>query len=206
MLIMPVIAWPVNPRREGFLFCMALTPFSHWPGWVNARHQRHDPQRNLKLCLWLTLYFKKVSPLFTVGKCCSVALWHYAYWRTTKQPSSSYVRGNYSPKLRHITRTQRINLSGLSEVFQDDPAELEYCKTDDQAADIFTKTLPPQKWGPALKLLGIRTDLANEPKRFRKGQRQRAPRSSRLCSPQKWDCVGGSQNITTPLPPYVQPM
>ena len=71
------------------------------------------------------------------------------------------VRKGYSPKLRHITRTHKIDLSGLSEVFQDDSAELEYCKTDDQAADIFPKSLPPQKWGPALKLLGIRTDRAN---------------------------------------------
>ena len=48
-------------------------------------------------------------------------------------------------------------------MFHDDPAELEYCKTDEQAADIFTKSLLPQKRGPALKLLlGIRTDLANE--------------------------------------------
>ena len=68
------------------------------------------------------------------------------------------VRTGYSPKLRHITRTHKSNLSGLSEVFQDDSAELEYCRTDDQAADIFAKSLPPQEWGPA----GIRTDLANE--------------------------------------------
>ena len=56
------------------------------------------------------------------------------------------VRKGYSPKLRHITRTHKTNLSGLFEVFQDDSAELEYCKTDDQAADIFAKSLPPQKW------------------------------------------------------------
>ena len=73
------------------------------------------------------------------------------------------VRKGYSPKLRHITRTHKINLSGLSEVFQEDSAELDYCKTNDQAADIFTKSLPSQKkWGPALKVPGIRTDLANE--------------------------------------------
>ena len=63
------------------------------------------------------------------------------------------VRKGYSPKLRHIIRTHRVNLSGLSEVFRDDSATLEYCATDNQAADIFT---------------------------------------------------GGSQNTTTPLPPYVQ--
>ena len=72
------------------------------------------------------------------------------------------VRKGYSPKLRHITRTHKVNLSGLSEVFQEDSAELEYCQTDNQAADIFTKALPPQKWAPALRLLGIRVDLGSE--------------------------------------------
>ena len=85
------------------------------------------------------------------------------------QATTLVVRKGYSPKLRHITRTHKINLSSLSEVFQDDSAELEYCKTDDQAADIFTKSLPPQKWGPALRLLGIRTDLANELKSSTEG-------------------------------------
>ena len=72
------------------------------------------------------------------------------------------VRKGYSPKLRHITRTHKVNLSGLSEVFRDDTVTLEYCQTDKQAADIFTKSLPPQKWGSALRLLGVRTDLCNE--------------------------------------------
>ena len=33
-----------------------------------------------------------------------------------------------------------MNLSGLSEVFQDDSAELEYCKTDDEAAYLYKTT------------------------------------------------------------------
>jgi len=53
------------------------------------------------------------------------------------------VRKRYSPKLRHISRTHKINLSCLSEVFHEDSAR----KADDQAANIFTKALPPQKWG-----------------------------------------------------------
>ena len=72
------------------------------------------------------------------------------------------VRKGYSPKLRHITRTHKVNLSGLSEVFRDDTVTLAYCQTDKQAADIFTKALPPQKWRSALRLLGVRTDLCNE--------------------------------------------
>ena len=69
------------------------------------------------------------------------------------------VKKGYSPKLCHITRTHKVNLSCLSEVFRDDSAEIEYIHTDDQAADIFTKALPPHKWAAALILLGIRTDL-----------------------------------------------
>ena len=72
------------------------------------------------------------------------------------------VRKGYSPKLRHITRTHKVNLSGLSEVFRDDSATVEYCQTDKQAADMFTKSWAPQKWAAALRLLGIRVDLPQE--------------------------------------------
>ena len=67
------------------------------------------------------------------------------------------LRKGYSPKLRHITRTR-----AHVRIIHEDSAELEYCKTDNQAADIFAKSFPRQKWGPALQLLGIRTDLSNE--------------------------------------------
>ena len=99
----------------------------------------------------------------------ALQLWELLLGRTVtlrvledNQATILVVRKGYSPKLRHITRTHKVNLSGLSEVFRDDSAELEYCQTDSQAADIFTKTLPPQKWAPALRLLGIRTDLSSE--------------------------------------------
>ena len=44
-------------------------------------------------------------------------------------------------------------------MFKDDAAILEYTCADEQAADIFTKVLPPHKWAAALILFGIRTDL-----------------------------------------------
>ena len=69
------------------------------------------------------------------------------------------VKKGYSPKLRHMTGTHEVNLSCLSEIFKDDSAPIEYINTDEQAADIFTKALPPHKWAAALILLGIRTDL-----------------------------------------------
>ena len=98
----------------------------------------------------------------------ALQLWELLLGRTVtlkvledNQATILVVRKGYSPKLRHITRTHKVNLSGLSEVFREDSAELEYCQTDSQAADIFTKALPPQKWAPALRLLGIRVDLGS---------------------------------------------
>ena len=64
------------------------------------------------------------------------------------------VRKGFSPKLRHISRT-----SSLKECIDDPSVEIKYIDTNEQAADIFTKALPPQKWFKALCLLGIRTDL-----------------------------------------------
>jgi hypothetical protein len=65
------------------------------------------------------------------------------------------VRKGFSPKLRHVSRTHKVNLGSLTEVFNNSNVALEYISTEQQAADIFTKALPPQKWGSALKMLGI---------------------------------------------------
>ena len=84
----------------------------------------------------------------------ALQLWEKLLGRTVtlrvledNQATILVIRKGYSPKLRHITRTHKVNLSGLSEVFRDDSAELEYCKTDVQAADIFTKALPASEVG-----------------------------------------------------------
>ena len=71
------------------------------------------------------------------------------------------VRKGYSPKLRHIGRTHKINLSSLNECLDDPSITVQYIDTNEQAADIFTKALPPQY--KALCLLGVRTDI-REPK------------------------------------------
>ena len=65
------------------------------------------------------------------------------------------VRKGYSPKLRHITRTHKVNLASLAEQFEDENILLSYVSTDKQAADVFTKALEPQKWGAALEMLNI---------------------------------------------------
>ena len=52
-------------------------------------------------------------------------------------------------------RVRKVNLCSLYEVFSDERVTIDYIVTDKQAADIFTKALPPHKWGAALHMLGI---------------------------------------------------
>ena len=67
----------------------------------------------------------------------------------------SIVAAGYSPKLRHLSKTQRIELGSIYEVFQDPQTVLLYIKTNKQRADPLTKNLPPQSWPEALSLMGI---------------------------------------------------
>ena len=71
------------------------------------------------------------------------------------QATIACVEKGYSPKLRHILRTHKVNLASLKEIFERDEAVLKYINTNLQAADIFTKALEPQKWDNALHLLGV---------------------------------------------------
>ena len=73
------------------------------------------------------------------------------------QATIKVVLKGFSPKLRHIQRTHKVNLGSLQEIFEEDTSSvLEYVETEKQAADIFTKGLVPAKWPHALALLGIR--------------------------------------------------
>ena len=63
------------------------------------------------------------------------------------------VHAGYSPKLRHVSKTHRIDLSSLYEVYEDPYVRLTYINTDKQRADIFTKALAPAKFPAALQLL-----------------------------------------------------
>ena len=68
------------------------------------------------------------------------------------------VRKGYSAKLRHISRTHKVNLALLHEQFDVENVNLGYVGTLEQAADIFTKGLEPQKRGAALDMLNMFTE------------------------------------------------
>ena len=72
------------------------------------------------------------------------------------QATIKVIRNGYSPKLRHLPRVHKVNLSSVKEVCDTEEIQLEYVETDKQASDIFTKALPPHKWQAALEMLGIR--------------------------------------------------
>jgi hypothetical protein len=72
------------------------------------------------------------------------------------QATIQVVERGYSSKLRHITRTHKVNLGSLSEVLQDKGIKIQYVETTKQAADIFTKALEPIKWPNAIGLLNIK--------------------------------------------------
>ena len=102
----------------------------------------------------------------------SEALPALTYWETVlnrdvhleifedNQATIRVVKKGYSAKLRHISRTHKIDISSIFEIIELDNIEIIYCKTDDQAADIFTKALAPLKWPNALSLLGILDSVA----------------------------------------------
>jgi histone deacetylase 1/2 len=63
------------------------------------------------------------------------------------------AKKGFSPKLRSLTRTHRVNLGAIHEEINKKDIELDHCPTLEQIADIFTKAIDPQKWRHALDLL-----------------------------------------------------
>ena len=66
----------------------------------------------------------------------------------------SIVHLDYSPNLRHVSKT-RVNLSSVYEVFDSGLAKLIYVKTMQQRADPMTKPIAASKWSVALEHLNV---------------------------------------------------
>ena len=58
-----------------------------------------------------------------------------------------------------MQRAHKINIGSISETLEEDSILLEYCPSELQVADVFTKGLAPSKWDNALNLLGICTNI-----------------------------------------------
>ena len=68
------------------------------------------------------------------------------------------ARKVFSAKLKHLMKTHRMNVASTCEVVNDnDDILLNYVNTAEQRGDPLTMALAVQKWGAALKLLGIST-------------------------------------------------
>eukprot|EP00973_Karenia_brevis_P016774 2296993-Karenia_brevis.AAC.1 len=65
------------------------------------------------------------------------------------------ARAGYSPKLRHLRRTHKINLSSIKEVLDREGMTIRYVNTNQQVADIFTKAVAPDKWENAMQIMNM---------------------------------------------------
>ena len=71
------------------------------------------------------------------------------------------IKNGYSPALRHLSRTQRVSLQAIHEIFYDGNVPrpymvVEYIKTTEQKADLMTKPLPRISHDAALQMLRLR--------------------------------------------------
>ena len=66
------------------------------------------------------------------------------------------LESGFSVKLRHASRTHRIDVASLAETIKAQDMVAEYCSTDCQAADALTKVIQPNAWERLLQLLSVR--------------------------------------------------
>ena len=82
--------------------------------------------------------------------------------RTTKPLQRLVSIAGYSKRLRHLRRTQKIQLASLSEQLNYSDIELMLVNTMltlySKKADVFTKAVAEPLWENAMKLLGILND------------------------------------------------
>ena len=83
--------------------------------------------------------------------------------------ATEIMRSGFSQKLRHITRTHKVNLGSLSDVVASPGRILKHVTSVDQIADVFTKAVEQQGWQNALRLLGMTTSVPETVKRSMAG-------------------------------------
>ena len=58
----------------------------------------------------------------------------------------SILHSGYSVKLRHASRTHRIDLASLAELMNERHMQPEHVNSEDQSADALTKVIQPMPW------------------------------------------------------------
>ena len=71
----------------------------------------------------------------------------------------SILHSGYSVRLRHASRTHRIDVASLADLIQQRGVQPEHVGTGGQAADGMTKVVAPMSWERLIQLLGIRTKV-----------------------------------------------
>lgn len=70
------------------------------------------------------------------------------------QAIAAVARG-HSKKLRHVARTQRVSIVFLHDVQGGFGVRVEYVRSEDQRADVFTKSLPVATFLRARSMVGV---------------------------------------------------
>jgi len=112
------------------------------------------------------------------------------------QATIRILESGRSPSFRHTDKTQRLNLSWLSEQFKRKHFRLVYVGSSLQAADILTKHFTnSEKWESALRLMGISSRPAP----------QKDPQKMKACAgePARLDASGTQQPAGEPACPSV---
>ena len=71
------------------------------------------------------------------------------------QPSITSIKNGASQALRYMTKSQRVSIPFLHEVFHDGSNEIDFIVTENNIADIFTKFLPAGLDWKHLRALGL---------------------------------------------------
>ena len=112
------------------------------------------------------------------------------------QATIRILESGRSPSFRHTDKTQRLNLSWLSEQFKRKHFRLVYVGSSLQAADILTKPFTnSEKWESALRLMGI----SSQPAPRKETQNMKACAGE----PARSDASGSQQRAGEPACPSV---
>ncbi len=72
------------------------------------------------------------------------------------ESTAAIIRSGRNPTMRHLVRTQGVNVSWLHDLYLKKVFGVVYSRTEAQCADVFTKTFSElPKWQQAVRLIGI---------------------------------------------------